>query len=826
MPAEYIRNCEGCPFGGPAIPGRGNPRAKLVILGEAPGKDEIAEGRPFVGKSGKLLGDCLRAAGYRNEPLLIANSMSCMPPKESKDLKPGIAACRGRVLQEVCGHPRKVIITVGNSALWSLTGQTDTRITQERGRARTVQGPNGEEWLVVPALHPAAILRGFGDRAKLIEDLRYGLELYRGEADIKDPGDAGYDVVGEHISWEQVKARLYRTGIAAADIETDGFNPRQDKVLCLGIAYDVNEAVVIPEERMRDPELEGLLADRALRWIWHNGKFDTSFLREMGLPARVDDDTMLMHYALDEFPPHGLKDLSADYLGAADYAKELKPWLPNAATPFSAVPRPVLYKYLARDCDNTLQLYHLFHEELCKPENSEGDGGGPLGAYCNVMIPASNFLQEVEAHGIYIDTKALGSLRIELEEQQHIAYDRMLEEAGHLWDRERYMQEAGYKTAPAQFNPKAPAQLAWLLYKRLNLEPPPGSKTKDGKPTTRADVLDRLPKVPFVVALLEYRKVTKALDTYVAQIEEHMEEDGRIHPTYKIHGTKTGRLACEEPNMQNIPRIDVSDASEAAAARRVRNVFVAGPDRILLEADYSQAELRGLAYLSDDNFLKGVYERNEDLHTEVAKAIWGDNFTKEQRVWAKSVNFGIAYGRTPHSIAEKYNLPEQEATAMVDAWFDRAPQAAAWIFEARRTPHIGGFLQSKFGRRRRFFNIPANDQKLMREAENEAVNFRIQSLASDLTLLAAMEIQAWLHTQDSRASVINLVHDSILVELPLDDEDLIRRARAKIKAVMRRLPAERLSPAPPVAFDSDSDIGYKWGSLTGQEEIPLDRTWG
>jgi DNA polymerase-1 len=220
----------------------------------------------------------------------------------------------------------------------------------------------------------------------------------------------------------------------------------------------------------------------------------------------------------------------------------------------------------------------------------------------------------------------------------------------------------------------------------------------------------------------------------------------------------------------------------------------------------SQAEIRVLAHLSGDAFLRGVYDRGEDLHSQVAEAVFGKDFTSEQRTAAKSLNFGIAYGLTKWGLSRQLSISPEAAEEMIEGWYARMPRAKAYLDACRAAPEREHFLTTSFGRRRRYGLITDDNREAIK---NEASNFAIQSEASDLMLLTAMEVEPQLVAYD--ALLVNIVHDSILIEMP-DHQPTVRAVAALILATMRTLPVRELRST--VRFDADAKVGYHWGSMT------------
>ncbi len=561
--------------------------------------------------------------------------------------------------------------------------------------------------------------------------------------------------------------------------------------MCLGISWEKNKTLIFPERFLPRLIETGIFSDPNIRWVWHNGKFDTSFLHTLGIPAKVDEDTMLLHYALcEQRGTHDLKQLSTVHLGAEDYEAALKPYKGEGGS-FEPIPKKILYPYLARDCDYTLQLFHILMAELQKDPKL-------VRLYYDLLIPASAFLQTVEDVGMYINKKDVEILRTTLTQRKEIAYTLMQEFIAPYWDPETYASAVGAIKVPKEFNPGSPKQLSWILYGLIKLHPAPGMRQN-----TAEETLKTLGDHPFVEALLNYREVSKALSTYVEGISECIEEDGRTHSTYLLHGTSTGRLSSRGPNAQNIPR----DGS-------IRDIFQAPPGRKLVEVDYSGAELRSLAHLSGDKFMTQVFLDGRDLHDEVSLAMYGPNFDSEQRMRSKALNFGIMYGRSEYSLVKEYKISLEEAREMIDKWFKRFPQAHKYLLACRQAPLKRMAIRSPFGRLRRFGLVTLENTNAL---QNESCNFSIQSMSSDLTLSSAMEADEPLRVQYD-SNIINLVHDSILVECP-DNSCIAASVALYIMQVMCEMPKKKLNSTVP--FSADCKIGHKWGSLkkTKREEL-------
>lgn len=319
--------------------------------------------------------------------------------------------------------------------------------------------------------------------------------------------------------------------------------------------------------------------------------------------------------------------------------------------------------------------------------------------------------------------------------------------------------------------------------------------------STDKDALEELaikfPKLEVLQALGKLRKHNKYLDTYVISMRESICKDGRIRCSFNLQGTETGRLSSSGPNMHNIPR-----------NKRIKNMFVASEGYKFVQLDYSQAELRVLAYLSGDEFLTQVYLDDEDLHNAVALKMFGPGFTKEQRVWAKTINFGIAYGRGPGSLCQVFGIDMSAAKKLISDWYKPMPGVKAWIDKTRNEPLKGIVTPTIFGRERNYIITNENRNSI----SNQAANFPIQSIASDMTVMSLCDIQDIIVERgwQGKVRIVNTVHDSIVIEV-LDDHHLLLEVMQIGKDIMSKQ-ADKL-PGCRVPFKADAEIGDSWGAL-------------
>lgn len=586
----------------------------------------------------------------------------------------------------------------------------------------------------------------------------------------------------------------------ACDIESRNTGYDDNKVLLLGFAYDDYKAIVINcFEQSVIKELQNLFNNKDIIFIWQNGKFDTARLKYLlGIDARVDEDTMLLHYAgiNERKGTHGLKDLGELYLQAPKWDDELdnykKKWcLQNRVKlkdfQYDMIPKEILIPYLYRDCCATFQLVDIF-KRLMRP--------GSLPVY-EKLIKASNVFRDIEVAGCLIDNDYIYELQDKLDTLIYEAEKHVKEESARTWNPTKYMQDTDARSYPGNFNLKSPKQLKWML------ETLTGEKLSSTNRETIDQLVETYPDIPFLKAIGDLRKYNKYMDTYVIGLLAVMNKDGRVHCTFNLHGTETGRLSCSEPNMQNIPRLKL-----------IKNLFVAPEGYKLVQFDYSQAELRVLAWLSQDEYLRDSYRDGKDLHDAMALKIFGEGFTKEQRVQAKTVNFGVPYGRGPGSMKSKLHMTMQQATKLVQDWYKAAPGAKRFVDQMRKVPYNKEPYTTLFGRQRHYIITMDNRNHV----ENEAVNFPVSSIASDLTMLSVCSIHDQLIAEGIDARIVNTVHDSIIIEC-IDDPEVLKRVKEIGVTTMAEMPKKYLlDPVLDFPFKADAEIGQSWGDLEDADQ--------
>lgn len=784
---------------------RGPEDSPFVIVGEAPGKQEVKEGKVFVGPSGQVLNFALNdwSKGSYPEPFItnaIPHFINATGDNKQAILSKLVVDNHKELIDKIKKHPRKAILALGNAALWALTGNPGLKITQCRGKLfRSELAEQG----IVAATHPAYLLRGNGSLRQFRADVTYAIDLAS--------GGKPHEFVPP--TWEYVdnpeKARRFvemmraHKGICAGDIETKGFSFRTDTVLMAGFTIDGNHVYVIPGTKREYLAVQNQLDNVAGMWdseaqfSWHNGKFDVKFLRyQHKHKARVDDDTMLMSYALDEMRGiHDLETVSGDYLGSPNWKKELDQHKQKNQS-YDVIPEPVLVKYMAYDIANTFRLTRLLGSLVSKDAKSTLQ-------YRKTLIPASEFLAKMEWNGLLVDPVRVEENRARLQAAADV--------------QDAIMQEIAISVGFGPINCNSPIQLSNLLFNTMKMPRKFGVSTS-------VDILEKLPQTPFIVALRAHRKIFKALSTYVTPVAKNTDDDGRIHSSYLIHGTATGRLASRDPNLQNIPRDP-----------QIRGQFVPPPGKCYVDVDLNQAELRSLAALSGDPVLCAIYNdpNSEGLHEVVRASIYGmyEDWSeaefkafqrkwyipdqdhelikklvlKEQKMRAKNVNFGIIYGITAAGLSEQIEDSPNEALRMLSAWGKKFPVAWGFIESCRGAALRGQNITTVFGYRKRFQIVTPETYVSI---QNESANFPHQSTASTITLHGGIRMFDTLKKRWD-TDIVNIVHDSLLMECPLD-RTIITEASEYARGVLEQIPVDYGITRIP--FKAEAEAGMRWGS--------------
>ncbi|MBP8948531.1 MAG: DNA polymerase I [Candidatus Promineofilum sp.] len=494
------------------------------------------------------------------------------------------------------------------------------------------------------------------------------------------------------------------------------------------------------------------LRDPAIPKVAHNAKFDCMILSRHGLPVSpVAFDTMIAEWLTDPATKHkGLKDLARHRLGAEMTDIETLIGRGKTQTTFAQVPIETAAPYGAADADMTLRLLPLLRREL------EEKGLTRLLELEMDLLPV---IMDMERAGVRIDVAFF----------RHMSQDL----AAALLK----LEQTIYEIAGEPFNINSTQQLSDMLFKKLGLPREGLKKIASGHYSTAFDVLEGLrasDKSGIVAAIIEHRELGKLKGTYVDALPQLINpQTGRIHTSFSQIGAVTGRLASSNPNLQNIP-------IRSEVGQQLRRGFISEPGWVFLSADYSQVELRILAHISQDETLLDAFRNDRDIHTTTAAAVYGipmESVTRNQRNFAKRVNFGLIYGMSSFRLARESGLTSGEAETFVKKYFAQFPGVERYLEETRLKARVDGFVETLFGRRR-YFPIfktamsAANRQAVMR-AEREAVNHPIQGTAADIIKIAMIRLHEQLRAR-FQARMVLQVHDELLLELPREEVEAVR----------------------------------------------------
>jgi uracil-DNA glycosylase family 4 len=799
-----LAECEKCPLRSrPCVPSYGPKDADIIFVGQAPGSVEVKKGRPFIGPSGELLDGVISNASGKPEKAFRTNAVLCYPGKKEDgvgDNEPdprAVAACRPRLEAEIAEVAATVVVSLGKvpaESLLPLCGQSpNLPISQRRGHWFQLREGAAAGKYLMAAWHPAYVLRNNNAFQDLQSDVT---RAFRGRPTHPVRQKPKVRVIRSAQRLHEILSAVPDGTEVAFDIETDSAefwydtsHRKADPILMMGLAWRYDEAIIIDDEMLYDvPETRHVLNeffDRVYT-IAHNGKFDTRFLRHhVGVRVKIDFDTILAHYSLNEEKgTHGLKDLTWEFFDLPDYEGEyVSRYLPNKNAGFSNIPFAKLAQYCAWDVTGTLAL----KRELEKLQQAEETLEWP---FRNILMPANDRLTQVEMRGIKVDVPYLQECEKQLTDEM-----------------EQLTAEMRDLVTMPKLNPNSWQQIGNALYDVLRLPVPKISFRKErakkeqakkkGKPyvptrPTDNEALETLKgRHPFVDVLKKYRRVAKINSSYIQNMLYYADRQHRVHGDALIFGTETGRLSYKNPALQTIPR-----AKKDKYGAMIRSAFIAGcPGNRLVVVDVSQAELRVAAALANETFLIEAFRNGRDIHSEVAFAMFGPDYTGEQRVTCKMFVFSYLYGGTEYSFAADQGLPLDVARAFVKRFNEQMPNLAAWKEAQFKQLRKEGVLRTRFGRCRRF---PFITEENVQEVRKTSINFPVQSSASDITLLALCELV------DEGLPVVLTVHDSILFDVPACDAERIGAHAAR---TIERIGAQWF---PEVPWKCDVEIGERW----------------
>jgi DNA polymerase I len=615
-----------------------------------------------------------------------------------------------------------------------------------------------------------ALYERFGFRTWLAELGGAGAESH--DASPAAPGAPArreYVMLADEAALADWRARMDKAELVGFDTETTGLEPMSARLVGMSFAFG-RQAAYLPlaHEYPGAPaqvgvaraleQLKPWLESERHRKVGQNLKFDAHVLANHGVRlAGIAHDTLLESYVLEVHERHDLDSLSQRHLGWKTIGYDEVTGKGASRIPFSAVSIERATEYAAEDADCALAVHETIYPRILAEEKLRR-------VYETIEMPVMPVLLRMERNGVLLD-------RDKLEGQSHELGREMLE-----------IEQKAYGAAGQPFNLNSPKQIQEILFERQQL--PVKKKTPSGQPSTDEDVLAELAQdYPLPKLLLEYRALAKLKSTYTDKLPKMIDaRTGRVHTTYSQAVAVTGRLASNDPNLQNIP-------VRTPQGRRIREAFVAPPGCRIVSADYSQIELRIMAHLSGDAGLRQAFAHGHDVHRATAAEVFGrpqDEVTPDERRTAKVINFGLIYGMSAFGLAQNLGIERATAQAYIDSYFSRYPGVKRYMDDTREKARADGFVETAFGRRLWLPEIRSSNPARRAGAERAAINAPMQGTAADLIKLAMVVVQDWLDAEGLAAKLVMQVHDELVLEVPERELDAVKEGvRSRMQDVAR-----------------------------------------
>ena len=598
----------------------------------------------------------------------------------------------------------------------------------------------------------------------------------------------------------------------ALDSETTGLYPRDGHMLGISLCYNGTNGAYIDTDCFDDTTeelLQELFNKKAV--IFHNAKFDMAFFEyHFNFNFPKFEDTMLLHYLIDENPgTHGLKQLAMKYTPYGDYEKPMYDWIDQYRKEHGIlkgdfqwgwIPFDVMKTYAAMDAVVTFMVFEKFvkikqNKKLCW-------------VYDNILIPGTRFLTDAQDNGVPFDKERLHLA-------QNIMQDDIDKAISTLYKDERVRKFE--QLQGKEFNPNSTLQLRKLMFDFLGLNPT-GKKTGTGADSTDAEVLKELAmQSPVPQLILDIRQKSKIKNTYLDKIIPQLDRDSRLRTGFNLHGTTSGRLSSSgKLNMQQLPRDNpaVKGCIKAAAGSKI------------VAMDLTTAEVYVAAKLAEDEALMDVFRSGGNFHSTIAHKVFRlpcaveevAELYSDRRQAAKAVTFGIMYGAGPAKISEQVTkdsgkyFSKNEAAEVINDYFKTFHKLKSWIETNQKFIEQNGFTYSYFGRKRRLPNVASEDKGIKSHSIRSGLNFLVQSAASDINLLGAIDMNAFIKSEKMKSKIFALVHDSILAEVPEDEIDFYCENLKKFIQLDRGISI----PGAPVGCDFEIGDDYSMGKFEKQ----------
>jgi DNA polymerase-1 len=594
-----------------------------------------------------------------------------------------------------------------------------------------------------------------------------------------------YELVLSEPALEKWLANIEKADIVSVDTETTGLDPMTAQLVGISVSIEPGSAAYIPvahdyagapAQLSRETVLAKLkpwLENADSKKLGQNMKYDMHIFANHGVQlAGVAQDTMLQSYVLESHRNHSMDSLALRHLDIKTISYDEITGKGAARIPFSQVDLELAKDYAAEDADITLQLHQNLYPAIEHDEKLKY-------VYSAIEMPVMEILFAVERHGVLLDSDAL-----KLQTQE-------------LTKRLIQLEKEVHEQAGQPFNLSSPKQLQEILFVKQGL--PVVKKTPGGQPSTDEDVLQRLAlDHPLPKLILEYRTLSKLKSTYTDKLPKMVNADtGRVHTNYAQAVANTGRLASNDPNLQNIP-------VRTTEGRRVREAFIAPQGHTIVSADYSQIELRIMAHLSQDEGLLEAFRNGVDVHSHTASEIFAietGEVSSEQRRYAKVINFGLIYGMSAFGLASQLGVERSAAQQYIDRYFARYPGVAEYMQSTRESARERGYVETVFGRRLYLAEIRSSNHQRRQAAERAAINAPMQGTAADLIKLSMIAVYDWIAKENLGTRMVMQVHDELVLEVPDTEVDTVRKRIPELMSDVAKLD---------VPLVADVGVGPNW----------------
>ncbi len=591
---------------------------------------------------------------------------------------------------------------------------------------------------------------------------------YRKDA---DEVQVDYETIFTQSQLEEWMARLSAAPLVSLDTETTSLDPMQAQLIGIAFSVEPHRAAYVPLAHRyagAPPQLAiDFVLDKLKPWlqdpasfkVGQNLKYDKHVFANHGIALNgIVHDTLLQSYVLEPHRSHDMDNLALRHLDVRTISYNDVTGKGASRISFDQVDIERATQYAAEDADITLRLHQNLYPLIACDSKLDH-------VYRVLEMPVMEILFEMERNGVLLDLKLLEAQSRELAEKMLVLEDRACTIAGQ------------------PFNLNSTKQIQEVLFNQLKL--PVLKKTPGGTASTDEDVLQRLaPDYPLAKALLDYRGLAKLKSTYTDKLPRMVDAaTGRVHTNYAQAVAVTGRLASNEPNLQNIP-------VRTAEGRRIREAFIASPGHSIVSADYSQIELRIMAHISRDSGLLRAFGAGEDIHRATAAEIFGmppEEVGHEQRRYAKIINFGLIYGMSEFGLASQLGIERIAARAYIDRYFARYPGVANYMQRTRETARQTGFVETVFGRRLWLPEINSSNANRRQASERAAINAPMQGTAADIIKLAMIAVHGWLAHENLLSKVIMQVHDELVLEVPDHEIEKIKNELPLLMGAVTKL---------------------------------------